>query len=92
MGACQGRVCGLIVSQLIASETDRPIDTEDKTLMIGGSWEDVGSDLGTTFDFTRLSANDALRFFPCLKKVRIICSWSAPRMITPSLSILRQMT
>ncbi|MCM2474520.1 FAD-binding oxidoreductase [Rhizobium sp. CG5] len=57
--------------------------TEDGTLMIGGSWEEVGFDLGTTFDVTRRIADDALHFFPFLKDVRIMRSWAALRIITP---------
>jgi glycine/D-amino acid oxidase-like deaminating enzyme len=57
--------------------------TEDGTLMMGGSWEEVGSDVGTTFDVTRRIADDALHFFPSLKTVRVIRSWAALRIITP---------
>lgn len=57
--------------------------TEDGTMMLGGSWEEVGFDLNTTFDVTRRIAGDALHFFPFLKDVRIVRSWAALRIITP---------
>ena len=57
--------------------------TDDGTLMLGGSWEDVGFDLTTTFDVTKRIADDATHFFPLLNDVRIIRSWSALRIITP---------
>ncbi len=53
------------------------------TLLIGGSWEEVGFDLNTTFDVTRRIAEDAMCFFPFLKDVRIVRSWAALRIITP---------
>lgn len=56
---------------------------EDGTLLIGGSWEDVGLDLSTTFEVTRRIADDALSFFPFLKDVRIVRSWAALRIISP---------
>ncbi|WP_159948667.1 FAD-dependent oxidoreductase [Rhizobium sp. 18065] len=81
-----------IRGQILVTERMPPIfdiaieqvrQTEDGTLMIGGSWEDVGFDLDTTFDVTRRIADDALHFFPFLKDVRIIRSWSALRIISP---------
>ncbi|TGU93214.1 FAD-binding oxidoreductase [Mesorhizobium sp. M00.F.Ca.ET.151.01.1.1] len=57
--------------------------TEDGTLMIGGSWEEVGFDLNTTFEVTRRIADDALSFFPFLRDVRIVRSWAALRIISP---------
>lgn len=57
--------------------------TEDGTLMLGGSWEEVGLDLDTTFEATRRIAEDARTFFPFLDNVRIIRSWAALRIITP---------
>lgn len=81
-----------IRGQILVTERMTPIfdiaieqvrQTEDGTLLIGGSWEDVGFDLGTTFDVTRRIADDALHFFPFLKGVRIIRSWSALRIISP---------
>lgn len=57
--------------------------TDDGTMMIGTSWEDVGFDLKTTFGVTRRIAEDAMNFFPFLKDVRIIRSWAALRIITP---------
>lgn len=49
----------------------------------GGSWEEVGHDLNTTFEATRRIAADTQAFFPFLRDVRIIRSWAALRIITP---------
>lgn len=57
--------------------------TPDGTLMIGGSWEDVGFDINTTADVSQRIAADAIRFFPFLRDVRVIRSWAALRIISP---------
>lgn len=61
--------------------------TPDGTMMIGGSWEeDSGLDTSTSYDVTRRIANDALVFFPFLKGINIVRSWSALRIISPDAS------
>ncbi len=58
--------------------------TPDGTLLIGGSWEeDSGFDTGTSYEVTRSIASDALAFFPFLKRVNIVRSWAALRIISP---------
>lgn len=61
--------------------------TPDGTMMIGGSWEEgAGLDTGTSYDVTRRIASDALAFFPFLKGVNVVRSWSALRIISPDAS------
>lgn len=60
--------------------------TEDGTVMIGSSWEDVGFDVNTTFEHGCRMASDAIAFFPFLRNVRIIRSWAALRIISPDAS------
>ncbi|MGB3386540.1 MAG: FAD-dependent oxidoreductase [Pseudaminobacter sp.] len=77
----------ILVTERLPSLFDMAIEqarqTEDGTMMLGGSWEEVGFELNTTFDVTRRIAGDALHFFPFLKDVRIVRSWAALRIITP---------
>ncbi len=71
------------VPQMFNLAIEQVRQTEDGTLMLGGSWEEVGLDLNTTFEATRRIAADAQAFFPFLRDVRIIRSWAALRIITP---------
>ncbi|MCX5494379.1 FAD-dependent oxidoreductase [Kaistia dalseonensis] len=57
--------------------------TQDGTFLLGGSWEDVGYDVSTTFEVTRDIAALAVRYFPFLKNVRLVRSWSALRILAP---------
>lgn len=59
----------------------------DGTMIIGGSWEeDSGYDTATSHSVTRRIASDAMAFFPFLKKVNIVRSWGALRIISPDAS------
>lgn len=59
----------------------------DGTMIIGGSWEeDSGHDTATSHAVTRRIASDAMAFFPFLKKVNIVRSWGALRIISPDAS------
>jgi glycine/D-amino acid oxidase-like deaminating enzyme len=61
--------------------------TPDGSMLIGGSWEeDSGLDAATTYDVTRRIAADALVFFPVLKRINVVRSWSALRIISPDAS------
>lgn len=71
------------VPQMFNVAIEQVRQTEDGTLMIGGSWEEVGFDLDTTHDVTRRIASDAMTFFPFLKNIRVIRSWAALRIISP---------
>ncbi len=56
-------------------------------MLIGGSWEeDSGLDTATSDEVTRRIASDALAFFPFLKRVNVVRSWGALRIITPDAS------
>lgn len=77
----------VLVTERVPMKLDYAIEqvrgTGDGTLMIGGSWEEVGYDLETTFDVTTQIAADSMFFFPFLENVRVVRSWSALRIITP---------
>jgi glycine/D-amino acid oxidase-like deaminating enzyme len=61
--------------------------TPDGTMLIGGSWEeDSGYSTATSYNVTRRIASDALAFFPFLKRVNIVRSWAALRIISPDAS------
>lgn len=60
--------------------------TDDGTLLIGTSWEDVGFDLATTYDVTRRIARNALDFVPMLRSVSVVRSWAALRILSPDAS------
>jgi glycine/D-amino acid oxidase-like deaminating enzyme len=60
--------------------------TDEGTVMIGSSWEDVGFDLNTTYEVSRRVASSALDIFPFLTDVQIIRSWAALRIMSPDAS------
>jgi glycine/D-amino acid oxidase-like deaminating enzyme len=53
------------------------------SFLLGGSWEDVGYDTGTTFEVTQTIAALAIRLFPFLENVRLVRSWGALRILAP---------
>lgn len=57
--------------------------TGEGTIQCGDSKEDVGLDCGTTTDVMATIARRAVTMFPLLKKVRLIRSWGALRVMTP---------
>lgn len=57
--------------------------TDDGTLQIGDSHEDVGYDDSTTLDVIERLAARALRIFPHLAGVRLQRAWGALRVLTP---------
>jgi glycine/D-amino acid oxidase-like deaminating enzyme len=60
--------------------------TDDGTLLLGTSWEDVGFDVTTTYDVTTRIARNAIDFFPILKSVSVVRSWAALRILSPDAS------
>jgi glycine/D-amino acid oxidase-like deaminating enzyme len=60
--------------------------TREGTLMIGGSWEDVGYDTGTTLDVVGRIARNGVAAFPFLKHVRLVRSWGALRILSPDMA------
>lgn len=57
--------------------------TEDGTVMMGDSKEEVGFDTGTTPDVTRAILNRAVRCFPHLAQLRLVRTWGALRVMSP---------
>ena len=60
--------------------------TDDGTLLLGTSWEDVGFDVATTHDVTTRIARNAIDFFPILRSVSVVRSWAALRILSPDAS------
>lgn len=60
--------------------------TDDGTLLIGTSWEDVGYDVATTYGVTHRIARNALDFVPLLRSVSVVRSWAALRILSPDAS------
>jgi glycine/D-amino acid oxidase-like deaminating enzyme len=57
--------------------------TNEGTIQIGNSKEDVRFDDGTSLDVARRMAHRAVRFFPQLAGVRLVRSWGCIRVLTP---------
>lgn len=57
--------------------------TEDGTVMLGDSKEEVGFDTSTTTNITRAILNRAVRCFPHLARVRLMRTWGALRVMSP---------
>jgi len=84
-----------IRGQIIVTERVRPIftkameqvrQTDNGSIMIGSTWEDVGFDTATTMEANRQMAADAVRLFPILANIRAVRSWSALRIMSPDAS------
>ncbi|NVK40360.1 MAG: FAD-binding oxidoreductase [Oceanospirillaceae bacterium] len=78
--------------QVLIAERVRPFlhyptghvrQTDEGTLQIGDSKEDVGFDSGTTTDVMAQIARRATRMFPLLREVRMVRAWGALRVMTP---------
>ncbi|WP_226577573.1 NAD(P)/FAD-dependent oxidoreductase [Acuticoccus sediminis] len=57
--------------------------TNQGSVLIGDSKEDVGFDRGTTPEVGGAMAERALRMFPCLADARIVRQWGALRVMSP---------
>jgi hydrogen cyanide synthase HcnC len=57
--------------------------TEDGTVMLGDSKEEVGFDTSTTPQVTRTILDRAVRCFPHLAQVHLMRSWGALRVMSP---------
>jgi glycine/D-amino acid oxidase-like deaminating enzyme len=62
--------------------------TNEGTLQLGNSAEEVGFDDGTTIDITRSIARRAVRTFPILRGVRLIRTWGCIRVLTPDMAAI----
>ncbi|MCG8547390.1 MAG: FAD-binding oxidoreductase [Alphaproteobacteria bacterium] len=57
--------------------------TNEGTMQLGNSKEDVEFDSGTTTEVTRRIASRAVRCFPQLASVRLVRTWGCIRVLTP---------
>ncbi len=57
--------------------------TDEGTIQIGNSEEDVGFDEGTTLDVTARIARRAVAIFPQLGALRLVRTWGCIRVLTP---------
>ncbi|KAA2213260.1 NAD(P)/FAD-dependent oxidoreductase [Teichococcus oryzae] len=57
--------------------------TEEGSLMLGDSKEEVGFDLGQTPEAMKMIANRAVRAFPWVADLNIVRAWSALRVMAP---------
>jgi len=78
--------------QVLITERMRPLfripvshvrQTNEGTLQLGNSTEDIGFDDGTTIDVTREIARRAVLSFPVLRGVRLVRTWGCIRVLTP---------
>ncbi len=81
-----------IRGQLLITERLKPFmhypslqirQTQESTLQIGDSHEEVGLDEGTTLDVITTLARRAVRIFPHLRNVKLNRAWGALRVMTP---------
>ena len=77
----------ILVSERIASFLPLPSDTirqtEEGTVLIGSSQENVGFDIGTTVSKTALMAQRAVAVFPDLASATFVRAWAGLRILTP---------
>ena len=57
--------------------------TDEGTVMLGATAEDVGFDTSFNFDMAAKIVNRAIRKVPSLKTLKLIRSWSALRIMSP---------
>lgn len=57
--------------------------TDEGTIQLGDSMEDVGLDDGTTSDVLGTIARRGVRSFPVLESLRLVRAWGALRVMTP---------
>jgi glycine/D-amino acid oxidase-like deaminating enzyme len=78
--------------QIIVTERMRPLldypthvlrQTDEGTVMLGDSQEDVGFDITTKVEVLKKIADRNTRIFPALKDVSIIRMWAALRVMSP---------
>lgn len=78
--------------QMLITERARPFlmhptlhvrQTSDGTVQIGDSKEDVGLDVGTTWEVLTSIAQRAVRCFPAISSLNVVRSWGALRVMSP---------
>ena len=57
--------------------------TDEGTVMLGATAEDVGFDTSFNFDMAAKIVDRAIRKVPALKTLKLIRSWSALRIMSP---------
>ena len=77
----------ILVTERAAPAFDRPTtfvrQTEEGSIMLGDSHEDVGFDISTTTGVMGEIARRAVRSFPFLRRLRVVRGWAALRIMTP---------
>lgn len=77
----------VLVGERTAKFLDHPTtyvrQTDEGTIQLGDSMEDVGLDDGTTADVLSAIARRGVRSFPVLGSLRLVRAWGALRVMTP---------
>jgi len=77
----------VLVSERVSKFLDHPTtyvrQTDEGTVQLGDSMEDVGLDDGTTADVLSTIARRGVRSFPALQSLRLVRAWGALRVMTP---------
>jgi hydrogen cyanide synthase HcnC len=77
----------VLVTERAAPFLDYPIatvrQTDEGSVMIGDSQEDLGFDTVVTSPVVSLMAHRAVRMFPLLAKLNVVRTWSALRVMSP---------
>ncbi len=77
----------ILVTERIKPLFSRPLSglrqTDEGTILIGASNEDVGYDIHTTAEITSKLASRAVASFPILGQLNLVRTWSALRVLTP---------
>jgi len=77
----------ILVSERAAKFLDYPTtyvrQTDEGTIQLGDSMEDVGLDDGTTADVLGAIARRGVRTFPVLDSLRLVRAWGSLRVMTP---------
>ena len=71
------------VQPFLHSPTNKLRQTDEGSVQIGDSVEDVGFDESTTTDILQFMARRAVRSFPLLRDMNIVRAWAALRVMTP---------
>ncbi|HXP76292.1 MAG TPA: FAD-dependent oxidoreductase [Stellaceae bacterium] len=77
----------ILVTERLPAFLDYPVSgvrqTEEGTVMLGSSREEVGYDTATTVDVMQAIARRATRMFPRLAHARVVRAWGALRILAP---------
>ncbi|MCC7047519.1 MAG: FAD-binding oxidoreductase [Alphaproteobacteria bacterium] len=77
----------ILVTERLPAFLDYPLSgvrqTEEGSVMLGNSREEVGYDNGTTPEAMRSIAANGIRVFPRLQHARIVRAWGALRILAP---------